>query len=223
MKTNCMAAFILATFSTCAVPASAFDGGVVELGDEPVFHSSTMVVPGSLQINGAGTMATYEAIDSAGNHYAVFFDSQTGEVLAASDANTIVNQLTPEQLAVAQGKYADARAQGLPIILVPIAIGGGLCYLNDQITKNQFMRHCEASGGTVDVTDSGWCGFTASYYCRVPEPEEEEPPVPPPPPGSIFGFYSNGQFGLINGSNPFGSNTFDSDWFGCLSHSGCGY
>lgn len=195
----------------------------MELGDTAPFQSSTMVVPGSLQMGGNGTSVTYEAVDSAGNHYAVYFDGHTGDFLAASDSTVIRNQLTPEQLTIAQAKYADARTEGW-IIVLPIVIGAGLCYGNDQITKNQNRISCEEKDGTVVVENSGMCGFFANYRCDVPEPRppHPEPPDPPPPPGSIFGFHPNGHLGLIDGSNPLSRNTFDSDWFGCLSHSGCG-
>jgi len=51
--------------------------------------------------------------------------------------------------------------------VLPI-VGITLCMLNHQAQVQSFMAQCFASGGLPDVTDSGICGYGASFKCLMP-------------------------------------------------------
>lgn len=182
------------------------------------FVSSTVTLAQSVAIN--GNEMSFNAVDAAGAQFSGYVNANTGEVVATNGQYVISNTLTPQQQQIAAQNYQQAVAAGIPMIIVPAIIGGGLCYANDQITKHNFIKHCESRGGRVRVENSGFCGFSASYSCDedLPKPPDEPRPTPYPGPGPEDGAFwmSDGLFGLkpVGWTNDFSVWTYDSDFFG---------
>ncbi|WP_157489355.1 hypothetical protein [Lysobacter sp. Root916] len=186
-----------------------------------IYYSTTQAAPGSVSVSGDGTEMVFTAVDAEGQTFTAHVNGATREITATNGSSLISNQLTPQQWQLASQKYGQAQTAGAAIYIVPVVVGAGLCYINDNITKHRMIKHCERQGGTVVMEDSGFCGMGASYHCEhIPPPEPRTPPKPTPGPvpgpGSNGFWMSDGMGSLIGvtASTNLSVWTYDSDWFG---------
>lgn len=180
---------------------------------EDRYSASTVTVQGSTTVSSNGRELVFQSVDSEGEPFSGYVNADTGEVTAVGQNIVIHNVLTPAQQSVAQQRYA---AAGPALVVVPILVGWGMCYINDQITKHRFIKACSDKGGTPVMEDSGICGFSASFRCdNIPPPPNPNPnPNPPTPgPGGDAFWYDNG-FVLqpVHATSDFSVWTYDSDW-----------
>ena len=185
------------------------------------YYSTTQASPGSVAVSSDGSELVFTAVDAEGQTFTAHVNGTTHEITATSGSSLISNQLTPQQWQLASQKYSQAQTAGAAIYIVPVVVGAGLCYINDNITKHRMIKHCERQGGTVVMEDSGFCGMGASYHCEhIPPPEPRTPPGPTPGPvpgpGSNGFWMSTGMGSLmgVTASTNLSVWTYDSDWFG---------